>query len=240
MPRRSTPLRIALTFDDGPSEHTSALIDALEQEAVPAAFFMIGENARKNPELVRRVAESPGMEIGSHTLTHPSLVRVSDEQIATELTASKDLLEQLTGQPVDLFRPPMGHRNAEVDRVAGTLGQAVIKWSLCSWDFRGDPPRRVAKMVTRSAKDGDIVLLHELPNTVEALVPMIHELKKKGFSFVGVGSLLGAVDPGTVYTGTAPRSFWRRLTDKIRGVRFDRAQRTVSAGSDDLSLHPGA
>lgn len=231
-------MRIALTFDDGPSEYTPALIDRLVEEAAPAAFFMIGENARRNPEFVRRVAETPGMEIGSHTLTHPSLVRVSPERISAELTANKDLLEQMTGQPVDLFRPPMGHRNAEVDRVAGTLGQAVIKWSLCSWDFRGDSPRRVANMVTRSAKDGDIVLLHELPNTVEALVPMIHELRKRGFSFVGVKTLLGSVDPGRVYQGTAPRSLSRRFVDKVRGIRFDLGQRTMSAGSDDLSLHP--
>jgi peptidoglycan/xylan/chitin deacetylase (PgdA/CDA1 family) len=61
---------VALTFDDGPSEDTESILDVLKAYGVKAAFFMIGTQVEKFPEVARRVALE-GHEIGNHSLSHP-------------------------------------------------------------------------------------------------------------------------------------------------------------------------
>ena len=60
--------KIAITFDDGPSPAwTPQLLDGLKERNVKATFFLIGENAKNNPELVKREAQSYLSSCGNHT-----------------------------------------------------------------------------------------------------------------------------------------------------------------------------
>src|ERR1700753_3911407 len=67
---------VVLTFDDGPWPPTTPkVLAALAQECVHATFFLIGKPASEHAELVRRIA-AEGHTIGTHSWTHPSLMRI--------------------------------------------------------------------------------------------------------------------------------------------------------------------
>src|SRR5215471_5968338 len=77
---------IAMTFDDGPSaENTPRLLEMLKQRNIKATFFLIGQNAASNPEIVRRIL-ADGHEIGNHSWTHPQLSKLSDDRVTTEIS----------------------------------------------------------------------------------------------------------------------------------------------------------
>ena len=76
-------MKIALSFDDGPSpRYTGEILDILKEYNIHATFFLIGENAQRYPELVRRI-QSEGHEIGNHTYCHAKLKENTPENALT-------------------------------------------------------------------------------------------------------------------------------------------------------------
>src|SRR5258706_8172377 len=86
---RTGPPRVALTFDDGPSESTPAVLEALARHGVNATFFQVGANARRLPDIARRVARE-GHEIGNHTETHPAFYKPTPRQVDDEITRGQE------------------------------------------------------------------------------------------------------------------------------------------------------
>src|SRR5207253_3159557 len=100
------PKMIALTIDDGPAEEYSAqMLDELKRYDVKATFFLIGQNAERYPNLVRRIWNE-GHEIGNHSFTHPNIGTVSERQAKLELTATQRVFQSLLHRSTLLFRPP--------------------------------------------------------------------------------------------------------------------------------------
>ncbi len=85
---------IALTFDDGPSESTPALLRMLADQDVPATFFQCGGNVERLPEIARDVARS-GHEIGNHSQTHPRFIFRTPAFIQGELARAQESIERL-------------------------------------------------------------------------------------------------------------------------------------------------
>lgn len=132
-PRR--PGELALTFDDGPNPAwTPQLLDALAMHNVRATFFMLGEFAHAEPELVLRIAQA-GHLIGNHSWNHPNLARSSSTLIHEELRRTSDALQQITRSPVKLFRPPYGARRPAVLRIARELGLTAVTWNAMTSDW---------------------------------------------------------------------------------------------------------
>src|SRR5687767_5500877 len=92
----SSKREIALTFDDGPSPYTAQILDILKKENVPASFFMCGANARRHPDIARRVA-AEGHELGNHTDSHPFLHLKSSTRIESEIDEAQKAIEEATG-----------------------------------------------------------------------------------------------------------------------------------------------
>ena len=90
-PWQGGPRRVALTFDDGPSESTPAVLDALREYGARATFFQVGSNARRLPEVARRVLLE-GHEVGNHTQTHPAFYLRTPQQIAAEIGHGQESL----------------------------------------------------------------------------------------------------------------------------------------------------
>src|ERR1700680_1056943 len=125
---------IALTFDRGPYPfYTPVLLHVLDRSHVPATFFIVGRSAQAFPELVSRIVES-GNEIGNHTFNHFTLTSLRDDQIAYQIAADGALLQQFTGRPLSLFRPPHGRFNRHVVAIARELGYHTIFWSAAADD----------------------------------------------------------------------------------------------------------
>jgi peptidoglycan-N-acetylglucosamine deacetylase len=146
-PRRAGEL--ALTFDDGPNPAwTPKLLDALARHDVRATFFMLGNRAEGQPALVKRVVAA-GHLIGNHSWSHPSLARTAASEVREELTRTKGILEQITGEPVRYFRPPFGARRPVVFKIARELGMTVVLWNAMTSDWSEPSGDRIAAELTK-------------------------------------------------------------------------------------------
>lgn len=191
---------IALTFDDGPSpETTPQLLDTLEREKVTATMFLMGGPARGNPELVQR-EQAMGLEIGNHTMTHPTLSKESDATVRNELSQTQQILTQITGQPPKLMRPPYAARTKRTDAVSRELGLSVITWHDSPQDWVNHDAATITRLTVSKARPGEVVLMHDPHQwTVDAVAKIIPQLRAQGYVFVTVTQLLGPTTPGKVY-----------------------------------------
>jgi peptidoglycan/xylan/chitin deacetylase (PgdA/CDA1 family) len=186
---------VALTFDDGPYPfYTPLLLHVLERSNVHATFFIIGRCAQQFPELVFRILAS-GDEVANHTYNHVPLTKLTDRQIEYQIAADGVLLQQFTGEPLSLFRPPHGRFNAHVVTIAHELGYHTIFWSDSADDVKVMSPHVIVKRVLEEASPGGIILLHSgrYP-TIEALPVIIDNLRRRGYRFVTVSQLLDDLD----------------------------------------------
>ena len=154
---------VALTFDDGPSPRsTPRVLEVLAARGVRATFFIVGRKAEEHPEVVRAILEG-GHAVGLHGYAHDRLFALrSEHRVREDLQRGIAVVERLTGRPPVLFRPPIGHTNPIIARVADALGLVVVGWSVAGRDgvARARPEDVVAR-VRRGLGDGAIVLLHD-------------------------------------------------------------------------------
>lgn len=145
----SDPDAFALTYDDGPNDAcTEALLDVLARHEVKATFFMIGQFARQQAELVRRV-RAAGHIVGNHTWTHPVLLLQSPAKVREELAATSRALEDILGERVEYFRPPFGARRPDVLKAARKLGMVPVMWNAMGYDWKPTTAERVRQNLSR-------------------------------------------------------------------------------------------
>lgn len=198
-----SPKLIALTFDDGPSPFTGMLLDGLAERGVPATFFMTGENGtggvagieNGHEDLLPRMWEE-GHQLANHSYSHARLDELPPEGIQAEVSRTEDLIFDACGGTFTCFvRTSGGHYN---ESIRENVHSPVIGWSLDTRDWETRDADHVYKAIVGNAKDGDIVLLHDLYETsVEGAFRAIDALQEEGFEFVTVAELLRR-------TGTAP------------------------------------
>lgn len=198
------PKALALTFDDGPDPlFTPQVLDILRKEGVKATFFIIGNNAEKHPELVRRIFAA-GHDIGNHTYTHPNIAEVSRTQLRLEVSATERLLESILGRRTHLFRSPYGEDSEPetedqirpMDALSGQ-GYVFVGMSIDPSDWKRPGAEAIVRAAVHQAEadEGNIILLHDSggdrAQTVAALPRIIETLRAKGYRFVTVSQLLG-------------------------------------------------
>ena len=181
---------IAITFDDGPhKQHTPELLNILKDEGVKATFFVLGSKVRDYPDIVKRMW-CEGHQVGNHSYSHKQLTRLSPMQLQDEIVATNEAITKLTGRKATLMRPPYGSYN---DVVKAWVDLPIILWSVDPRDWRYRNADTVYDYVISRAKDGDIILLHDLyPSTIQAAARIIRKLKQNGFVFVTVDQLMNA------------------------------------------------
>jgi len=179
--------KVALTFDDGPHPtNTPELLDTLKALNIKATFFVIGERAHKYPEIIKRIVNE-GHTLGQHSYYHrKNFGALSSTKIEKELQQSIDTIEQITGVRPSYFRPPFGVTNPNIAKAVKTLGLTSIGWSLRSYDTTYTPEMVVNKL-TKKAKAGDIILMHDhLESTSQSVKTIVREYRKNGLDFVNL------------------------------------------------------
>jgi peptidoglycan/xylan/chitin deacetylase (PgdA/CDA1 family) len=169
MPRlsgRSHRRHIALSFDDGPDTmSTPHFLDLLAAREVAATFFLLGAYAVREPGLVRELV-SAGHEVAVHGWTHECLATVSPRRLARELTQTREVLEETTGTSVRWYRPPYGVLTAAGVWAARRAGLQTVLWSAWGRDWSaGATPATISHRVSRAARPGGTVLLHDTDRT---------------------------------------------------------------------------
>ncbi|MBR4288862.1 MAG: polysaccharide deacetylase family protein [Clostridia bacterium] len=185
--------RIALTFDDGPSKsNTAAILNVLKEYEIQATFFVIGENAEKDPDRIRSIFDA-GHEIGNHTYSHIYISKVPESTLRNEIEKTENILMKITGEKPHVFRPPGGFYNDASLAVLDSLGYKCVLWSVDTRDWSMPKSDNVATQVQESATKGDIILFHDLEDkrlpTVAALKRIIPYLIENGYEFVTVSEL---------------------------------------------------
>ncbi|MHB1921686.1 MAG: glycosyltransferase [Chitinophagaceae bacterium] len=197
--------KLVLTFDDGPDpRYTPEILNILQREKVPAAFFLVGINAEDNIPIVEREYRE-GYEIGNHTFTHPNIATINPRLADYEIRSTRLLIECITGHSTILFRAPYNadsqpHSMMELIPVAMaraqnyyTIGENIDPedWDIAS----GVNADSIFNRVVRMRHLGNIILLHDAGGnrsaTVAALPRIIDYFKKHGYTFTTIGDLMG-------------------------------------------------
>jgi peptidoglycan-N-acetylglucosamine deacetylase len=149
---------VALTFDDGPHpDSTPRLLDILERRGARATFFMVGDAARRFPELVQRAAAS-GNALGIHSWDHPSFPLISGRERREQMRACARVLAPYASP---IFRPPYGHQNLASRFDAWRLGYQVITWNVAASDWELHEAGWYVHQLSEQLRPGCIVLLHD-------------------------------------------------------------------------------
>jgi peptidoglycan/xylan/chitin deacetylase (PgdA/CDA1 family) len=176
---------VCLTFDDGPHpEHTPRLLDTLKELGVTATFFVVGQQAERYPNLVRRIA-AEGHAVGHHTFYHTDLRRTSARQLAAEVRRTRDLLARLLGKAPNLFRPPHGKLTPAKLWSLWRAGQTVVLWNVDPKDYACRSADQLqAWCEAHPMQAGDLVLMHDdRPHAAMVLPGLIAVARQRGLTF---------------------------------------------------------
>jgi peptidoglycan/xylan/chitin deacetylase (PgdA/CDA1 family) len=175
-----------LTIDDGPTDDTPALLDALDARNVKATFFVKGSLCAEHPELVRLML-ARGHAVANHSQTHPSgaFWCLPPAAIARQIDDCNAALTAITGETPRLFRAPVGMKNPFVHPILARRNMTLIGWSVRGFDSFGDDVERVAKRIVPRVKSGSIIVMHQGRGfSVACVSRVVDKLHGRGYSFV--------------------------------------------------------
>lgn len=182
---------VAFTFDDGPdADSTPRVLDLLKRHGVRATFFVVGEQARQNPELIHRMV-AEGHTVAGHSYYHlPQSTLWSSQRYTEELFRCNDVVARLTGLRMRLYRPPFGVTNPPIARAVKNLGLIPVGWSVRSLDTVTKDTDRVVDRVMKRLRGGDVILLHDrLENSEELLEKLLMALQAQNYTTATVDEL---------------------------------------------------
>ena len=189
--RVNSPRAIALCFDDGPNAtYTPKILKILRRFHVSATFFVIGYEAQKFPDLVKKEV-AQGNVVGTHSWSHPEdFASLDTAQLEKQFSQTDAVMTQIGVDPY-LFKPPGGSYNAEVVEMARRYGMRTVMWSIDTHDWMASKTaKEITKSVLSQAKPGAIVLMHDgggdQSATVKALPDIIRGLRKRGYDLVAI------------------------------------------------------
>ena len=184
---------ITLTFDDGPdAKNTPLVLEILDKHHIPATFFLIGNKAEKQVELVRLIF-SRGHLIGLHSYSHHFFFDFfSRKKMEQDLLKAEGIIMEATGKKPLLFRPPYGVTNPVLAKVVKKMGYKVIGWSVRSFDTIKKDEDGIVERIKRGLHPGAVILMHDDREiTAKLLEKVILMIMEEGYRFVGLEEVLG-------------------------------------------------
>lgn len=184
--------RVALTFDDGPGPWTDDILEVLLEAGVPATFFALGSEVNKYPGTAALLVNS-GMDLQSHTYSHPRLTDLSDSQIRDQIHSTTEAFVNAGLEEPECARPPYGAHDARTDALFSESGETVVTWNVDPRDWSKPGSQAIADSVyeqvtERSKKNkSSVVLLHDgggdRSQTLAALPTILKKLQDEGYEF---------------------------------------------------------
>ena len=177
------------------------MLDLLREHETRATFFVIGARVRERPDDVKRIV-AEGHELGSHTLTHPRLTEIEDDEVRAEIAGGLDAVEEALGERPRLFRAPGFYAEERELAIVEELGLEAVFAHVDPQDWRPErDSHTIFRLVLDGIRDGAIVDLHDgyppppttsrsdCTPTVEALDHLLPCLRPEGYEPVTVSEL---------------------------------------------------
>jgi peptidoglycan/xylan/chitin deacetylase (PgdA/CDA1 family) len=176
---------MAISFDDGPDEHSSRILDILKESHVEAAFFYIGRKIPGNEGLVSRMVRE-GHMIGNHGFSHhPLFDFFGTRKMLDDLKKMNQLVMDITGLSPRFFRPPYGVTNPHLKKAVLQGGFISVGWSIRSYDTVIKNRHRLLNKILSALKPGAILLLHDTSETTVFILPeLLKAIREKGYQIV--------------------------------------------------------
>jgi peptidoglycan/xylan/chitin deacetylase (PgdA/CDA1 family) len=193
---------VALTFDDGPSGRTPAILGVLANHHAHATFFVVGRSTRGMEPVLRRIAAT-GNELADHTYSHADLLALREPAQRRQLQWTRGLVARATGVQPRFFRPPYGATGPAVNRLGRSLGLIPVLWSVDSRDWQLPGTKAIVRRVLASVRAGSIVLLHDgggdRRETLRALPAILRALQRRHLKVVTLSRLFASPPPASAF-----------------------------------------
>ncbi len=179
---------ILFRFDDGPDPvYTPQILNILKTESIKALFAITGENAKKYPEIIKRMYRENHI-IANHTFSHPfNILLLRPKMIFKEINTTNEIIKNITGKSPVFFCPPLGHKNAIIGKVIKNLNLEPIMWDIRTKDTHVSS-KKIIRSTLKKVKPKSIILFHDgiMPlskkdreSTIKALKYLIKYFKQK-------------------------------------------------------------
>lgn len=180
---------IYLTFDDGPSIYTLELLELLKREKVKATFFVVGDLAKNNPNIIKKVIEHNHM-VGLHSMNHKNALLMMPRETLKDMIDSFDVLYR-QGVHIKLYRAPWGMFNLFSIIAVKKYNLKQVFWTVMAEDWKGDISyNEIEKRLYHRVRDGSVICLHDgrgkndaPKRTIKALESLIPKWKEEGYNF---------------------------------------------------------
>jgi peptidoglycan/xylan/chitin deacetylase (PgdA/CDA1 family) len=188
---KTTERWIAVSFDDGPDEYSSRLLDILQENKVEAAFFCIGKKIPGNEDLISRLI-GDGHIIGNHSFSHHPLFDLfSSRRMLNDIKQMNSQVENITGLSPRFFRPPYGVTNPHLKKAVMQAGMISIGWSVRSYDTVIRNQKRLLDKIRSALKPGAILLLHDTSETTVAILPdLLKTIRDQGYQIIRLDKMI--------------------------------------------------
>lgn len=190
---------VCLTFDDGPSpDSTPQLLRLLARHGLQATFFVTGDRAADQPELLRDIL-AQGHTLGNHSYSHDSLLMCrSSKRLRHEIVTTQEVLRTV-GVRTFVFRPPAGVTNPRLKAVMEDLGLTVVNFSCRLFDGGNKRIRGLSKKILTRVRAGDLVVLHDTRPAddemagywLQELELFFQGLQSKGIAVLPLAEMIG-------------------------------------------------
>jgi peptidoglycan/xylan/chitin deacetylase (PgdA/CDA1 family) len=188
------------TFDDGPSEHTPALLDALDAHGVRATFFLVARQLEheRGRRIARQIVDR-GHTVGLHSYRHDDLTTLDAAALRRDLDRSERIYEEVFEARPWLFRPPYGRHSDAVDLELASRGYTQVLWNITTSDGHARGADEVVEGF-REALDrqehmprgaGGVVVFHDTHRwVVEAMPRVFAEIEARNCELAASGDEL--------------------------------------------------
>ncbi|MGW8889307.1 polysaccharide deacetylase family protein [Streptomyces sp. NPDC055749] len=176
---------MVLSFDDGPDpRYTPGILATLREHRVRAMFFVCGEMAVDNQDLLREMA-ADGHVVANHSWSHPLIPGLSRAGIRDELGRTSDIIEETLGEAPIWYRAPYGAWNRNSFEIGAALGMEPLAWTVDTLDWTTPGTGTIVRRVLEGAAPGVVVLSHDAggdrSQSVAALRRYLPELLADGY-----------------------------------------------------------
>ena len=178
--------KILITFDDGPIPETTPLIlKKLAAFDIKAAFFCVGENIKRYPDLYRRINDE-GHLICNHTYNHRIISKLKRSEATEQIKKFNNLIKEMRGQDVLYFRPPHGKFKLSTSSMLREMKLQAVMWSLLTYDYQNDF-KKVRFAIDNYLMKNSIIVLHDSNKNKNIIIDSINYIAdsvyQKGFQF---------------------------------------------------------